>query len=276
MILEEDGRLNSSGRCTTTSRNSRPDKRAITIRMLLTHSGGLEAGAPLYRTAHGRARVPRADQLAHVAYPPGTQTVYSDWDMVVLQAVIERITGVPLDGVSARFSVRSECATRGSGRTRTDAAFRCALRRQSVDSGRGGLLRGIVNDGTPGHSAASRVTPACSPVPATSRCSRQILLNGGAYAGVRIFAPGDDRRWTARQSDAEPRARLGYARAGSERGRYFSPRASANRIHRDVALDRSGPRRVRRAVDESRQFAWRQRAAYWQCGERSLMQCNRQ
>ena len=65
--------------------------------MLLTHTGGLEAYAPLYRQARGRAEYLQEINARPLAYPPGTQTVYSDWDMVLLQAVIERIAGMSLD-----------------------------------------------------------------------------------------------------------------------------------------------------------------------------------
>ncbi|MBC7672147.1 MAG: beta-lactamase family protein, partial [Polaromonas sp.] len=103
MILEEKGALDVQRTVASyLPEFSAPDKAAITVRMLLTHSGGLESYAPLYLHHRGRA-----DFLAQInARPlrsiPGTATVYSDWGMVLLQAVVERIAGAPPDDSAAR------------------------------------------------------------------------------------------------------------------------------------------------------------------------------
>jgi serine-type D-Ala-D-Ala carboxypeptidase len=89
MILEETGQLDLDKPVAFyVPEFNAPDKAGITVRMLLTHSGGLEAYAPLYSVANGSLRG-RAEYLAAInqrplQYPPGTQTVYSDWDMVLI------------------------------------------------------------------------------------------------------------------------------------------------------------------------------------------------
>ena len=56
MILEEEGKLDITRPVASyVPELSAPEKSAITVRMLLTHSGGLEAYAPLYTHARGRA-----------------------------------------------------------------------------------------------------------------------------------------------------------------------------------------------------------------------------
>jgi len=103
MMLEEDARLDLDRpvRQYVPELKAR-DKATITPRMLLTHSAGFEAGAPLYRKWSGRAAYLRQINLRPLKYKPGSGSMYSDWDMVVLQAVIERIAKEPLDSFVAR------------------------------------------------------------------------------------------------------------------------------------------------------------------------------
>jgi CubicO group peptidase (beta-lactamase class C family) len=72
-------------------------KSRITVRMILTHSGGFEAFAPLWRDYRGRAQYLAQINARPLAYTPGDSTVYSDWDFVLMGLIIERITGMPLD-----------------------------------------------------------------------------------------------------------------------------------------------------------------------------------
>ena len=56
MILEEEGKLDISRTVQSyLPEFNAPDKAAITVRMLLTHRGGLEAFAPLWKDTRGRA-----------------------------------------------------------------------------------------------------------------------------------------------------------------------------------------------------------------------------
>src|SRR5688500_2209527 len=100
MMLEEQGRLDLDDLVATHLPgfvNGDAAKASITVRMLLTHSGGLEAYAPLHVQTRAREEYLRASAERPLKAPPGTSTIYSDWDMVLLQLVIERITGQPLD-----------------------------------------------------------------------------------------------------------------------------------------------------------------------------------
>jgi CubicO group peptidase (beta-lactamase class C family) len=98
MILEEEHRLDLDRPVHSyLPEFNAAHKATITPRMLLTHSGGLEAGAPLYLKYRGRAQFLEHINTRPVRATPAATTVYSDWDMVVLQDVIERIAGMPLD-----------------------------------------------------------------------------------------------------------------------------------------------------------------------------------
>ena len=227
MILEEQGKLDLKRAVHLyLPEFDAPDKAGITVEMLLTHSGGLEAGAPLYLKYRGRA-----DYLAQInARPlksiPGTATVYSDWDMVLLQAVIERITGEPLDQLAA------EKVFRPLGMLNTlfnpdtaDAALRHRIAATAIDSLRGGLLQGTVHDGNAwalgGVSGHAGLFSSVRDLATFS----QFLLDGGTYDGVRVLAPTTIARWTNRQSNLSSRA-LGWdtPTANSSAGRFFGAR----------------------------------------------------
>ncbi len=228
MILEETGKLDLDRPVHAyVPELDAPDKAVITVRMLLTHTGGFEAGAPLYRQARGRAEYLKQINARPLANPPGTQTVYSDWDMVVLQAVIERIAGMSLDNFADGhlFKPIGMADTRFVPDT-TDVAYRRRIAPTTSDELRGGPLQGVVHDanawaigGVAGHaglfsSARDLATFA------------QLLLDGGTYASVRIVSPQSIARWTSRQGGGTSRG-LGWDTPAptSSAGRYFSPRS---------------------------------------------------
>jgi CubicO group peptidase (beta-lactamase class C family) len=228
MILEEEGRLDLDKpvHLYVPELKAKP-KAVITSRMLLTHSAGFEAGAPLYTKYRGRAQYLQQINRRPLAYKPGTQAVYSDWDMVMLQAVIERITHQTLDA----FVAQRVFAPLGMRDTRyTPDVANAPLRRRIVatenDPARGGVLRGIVDDqnawalgGVAGHAglfASARDLAIFA----------QTLLNGGLYRGTRLLRPETVARWTSRQSAMSSRA-LGWDTPAPDAssGHYFSARS---------------------------------------------------
>ena len=225
MILEEEGRLvlDSAVRHYLPELDA-PDKKGITVRMLLTHRGGLEAGAALYRTVYGRraylAEINRRPSRA----APMTQTVYSDWDIVLLGLVVERITQTSLD-VFVEQRVFGPLGMRDT-RFLPDAEHRARAAPTAVDPSRGGLLRGIVHDG---NAWAIGGVSGHAGLFSTARdlaIFAQMLLNGGRYDTVRILKPQTVARWTAPQGGEASRA-LGWDTPAprSSAGRYFSPRS---------------------------------------------------
>lgn len=227
MILEESGRLALDRTVASyVPELDAPDKSAITVRMLLTHSGGFEAYAPLYRSIRGRAGYLAAINLRPLAYAPGSRTVYSDWDMVVLQAVIERIVGAPLDTFleSRLFRPLGMTDTRFTPDT-ANATLRRRIAPTTADS-TGALRRGTVHDG---NAWALGGVSGHAGLFSTARdlaIFAHLLLNGGTYGDVRILAPSTITRWTARQGLAGSRA-LGWDTPApqSSAGRFFSPRS---------------------------------------------------
>ena len=228
MLLEEEGLLDLDRpvRSYVPELKAR-DKATITSRMLLTHSAGFEAGAPLYRKWKGRTAYLRQIDLRPLKYKPGTSSIYSDWDMVVLQAVIERIAKEPLDSLVARrvFGPLGMRDTRFTPDLR-DSALLARIVVTENDSTRGGPLRGVVGDhnawalggvaGQAGLFSSARDLAVFA----------QVLLDGGVYRGRPLLRPETIARWTARQNLMSSRA-LGWdaPAPGASSGQYFSPRS---------------------------------------------------
>jgi CubicO group peptidase (beta-lactamase class C family) len=81
----------------------RSDKKAITIRELLTHTSGLPAWRPLYLLAEGGPDgTLSAIANLNLEYKPGTRVVYSDLGFIVLGLLLEKLTGQRLAELARR------------------------------------------------------------------------------------------------------------------------------------------------------------------------------
>ncbi|MBD0319799.1 MAG: beta-lactamase family protein [Gemmatimonadetes bacterium] len=200
-------------------------KAGITVRMLLTHTGGLESGAPLHRQGYrGREQFLQQISQRPLKHAPGTQTLYSDWDLVLAQLVMERLTGKTLD-VLAEEQVFRPLGMRET-RYRPDASLRPRIAATEVAADRGGLIWGDVHDanawamgGVAGHAGLFSSIRDLA-------VFAQMLLNNGEYNGVRIFRPQTVARWTAPQGRGASRA-LGWDTPSdrSSAGHFFGPRS---------------------------------------------------
>jgi len=226
MILEEQGLLDLDRTVASyLPEFNAPDKAPITVRMISTHRGGLEAFAALYRDTKGRDQYLRQINSRPLKSNPGTQTVYSDWDMILLQLVIEKITGTTLDQFLAGRVFGPLGMTSTMFNPDSTALF-ARIAPTEIDSARGGLVRGKVHDenawamgGISGHAGLFSTAPDLA-------VFAQMTLNGGEYSGVRIVKPATLARWTAPQGRESSRA-LGWdtPSGNSSAGRYFSPRS---------------------------------------------------
>ena len=225
MILEESGKLDINRTVASyLPEFDAPDKAQITIRQLLTHQGGMEAYSDLWKTNHGRAEYLRALNLRPLAYAPGTKTIYSDWDMVLMQLVIERLSGTTLDAFVDERVFKPLGMVDSHFNPSHDLLPRIAPTEN--EAFRGGLIRGVVHDenawslgGVSGNaglfSSARDLARFC-----------QMMLNGGELNGAQILKPATIARWTARQDPGSSRA-LGWDTPSgqSSAGHYSSPRS---------------------------------------------------
>jgi CubicO group peptidase (beta-lactamase class C family) len=225
MILEEEGRLDLDLPVSHyVPELDAPEKAGITTRMLLIHRAGFEAFAPLFREFRGREQYLEQINARPLRWEPGTRTEYSDWDLILAQLVIERITGEPLD----RFLEARVFAPLGMRDTGFNpaAAVWARVAPTEIQEFRGGKVHGEVHDenawamgGVAGHAGLF------STVLDLSTFAR-MLLGGGEADGVRILRPETVARWTARQGRESTRA-LGWdtpSPRGSA-GRFFSARS---------------------------------------------------
>lgn len=158
----------------------------ITVRQLLTHTSGLRPELPLYDCPDDTARLALLRAEAPLA-EPGTH-LYSDLNMLLLQCVLERTTGLTLDVLI------EDGITRPLGMTATTfgpcpgAAATEDQRRPWAKADRG-MLRGVVHDenawalgGVAGHaslfSTGHDLAVFC-----------RTLLAGGSYGPARILGP---------------------------------------------------------------------------------------
>lgn len=225
MILEEEGRLQLDRPVAFYLPELTDSAKApITVRMLLTHQGGLEAYAQLYLSMRGRDAYLRAINERPLRHEPGTQTVYSDWDMVLLQLVVERITGQTLDAFV------TERVFRPLGMRDTEfSPVRAPLARvaaASEDRMRGGLIHGEVHDGNAWAIGGVAGHAGLFSSARDLAVFAQMLLNGGWYGDTRILRPETIARWTAPQGPGASRA-LGWDTPSgrSSAGRFFGPRS---------------------------------------------------
>ncbi|MDC0768322.1 serine hydrolase [Streptomyces sp. HD] len=168
-----------------------PDFRAasrhdITMRQLLTHTSGLRPELPLYDCADDAERLEllRAEPPIGV---PGTYC-YSDLNLLLLQHVLERITGRTLDVLI------HDGITRPLGMTATrfgpcPAAAATEDQRRPWAKADRGMLRGVVHDenawslgGVAGHAGLFSTARDLAVFSRT-------LLSGGSYGPARILGP---------------------------------------------------------------------------------------
>ena len=226
MILEEQGQLDLDRTVASyLPEFNAPDKAGITMRMIVTHRGGLEAFAALYKEFKGRDQYLTQINLRPLKSTPGTETVYSDWDMILTQFVIERITGKSLDQFVAE-KVFGPLGMTSTMYNPDSLKYFSRIAPTEIDTARGGLVHGKVHDenawaigGVSGHAGLFSTAKDLS-------IFAQMLLNGGEYNGVRIVKASTLARWTAPQSGTSSRA-LGWdtPSKGSSSGNYFSARS---------------------------------------------------
>src|SRR5690242_13031351 len=242
MMLEDEGKLNLDLPVSVYIPELNDSaKSKITVRQILTHSGGFEAFATLWRDYKGRAEYLQQINARPLAYNPGDTTIYSDWDFILMGMIVERITGMPLDQFTATRIWQPlgmhDTGFNPLGAVPPDSTCTAAfaptnplLNRIAVTemdtAYRHIKVHGIVHDenacalgGVAGHAGLfSSVRDAA--------LFSQMMLNGGQYNGVQLIQPATVARWTARQSNKSSRA-LGWdtPNGNSSAGHYFSPRS---------------------------------------------------
>jgi CubicO group peptidase (beta-lactamase class C family) len=225
MILEEEGKLDLNRTVASyLPEYDVPDKRAITVRMLLTHTSGIRSNFPLWKDAKGRAQYFAGMVTFPLVREPGSAAEYTDWNMVLMQFIVERLTGQTLDQfVQAR--VFGPLGMRDT-QYNPPESLKPRIAPTETEDFRGGQVWGVVHDETAWALGGVSGNAGLFSSARDLAVFVQMLLNGGSYGGVQLIKPSTVARWTARQRPDASRA-LGWDTPSpqSSAGRFFSPRS---------------------------------------------------
>ena len=225
MLMEEDGKLDIDRTVVSyLPEFNDPEKAPITVRMLLLHTSGMKQYQFLYREIKGREQYLQRINAKPLVHKPGEMFDYTDWNMIVMQQVVERISGKMLDVLLAERVY----GPLGMHDTQFNPAesLKPRIAPTEVQAFRGGQVWGIVHDenawamgGVSGHAGLFSSARDLA-------VFEQMLLNGGEYNGVRVLRPETIARWTTRQRKDAARG-LGWENPSprSSAGQYFSPRS---------------------------------------------------
>ncbi|CAL9419033.1 serine hydrolase domain-containing protein [Streptomyces werraensis] len=161
-------------------------RHGVTVRHLLTHTSGLRPELPLHDCADDAERLAMLRAERPVA-APGTYC-YSDLNMLLLQHVLERLTGRTLD-VLVRDGITRPLGMDATGFGPCPSAAATEDQRRPWAKADRGMLRGEVHDenawalgGVAGHaglfSTAGDLAVFC-----------RALLAGGSYGPARVLGP---------------------------------------------------------------------------------------
>jgi uncharacterized protein YbbC (DUF1343 family) len=183
-----------------------PDKRAITVRQLLTHTSGLPADNMVAEESAGLGSSIASIARTPLGAAPGERYLYSDLGFIVLGGLVARVSAQPLD----RFAERALLSPLGLEDTRFRPGPALALRAAPTARVDGRFLQGVVHDpraralgGVAGHAGLF------STADDLARFSR-MLLGKGELDGARVLSPVAVRTMTAPVVIGEARVALGW------------------------------------------------------------------
>ena len=206
-------------------------KGGITIAQLLTHSGGLPAGAS-FGLVPGEDRTSSVMRRIFAMRPttaPGVRTRYSDLGFITLGEVVRAVSGQRVDEFARENLYRplgmSDTGYRPLVGERDYAAAPVGRFAATLRGRRG--LRGVVQDepaavmaGVAGHAGVFSTAGDLA-------VYAQMILNAGEYGGVRVFQTNSATRMCrATGASADGRRALGWDRTSvyaSPKGDLFGP-----------------------------------------------------
>ena len=210
----------------------------ITVRDLLTHYSGLPPDLDLTHPWEGRDVGYSMAFASTPIAPPGTRFVYSDVNFIVLAALIERVSGLPLD----TYCAQNIFTPLGMSHTRflPPATLAAANRTHRVRREQNRCCTGVVHDPTVRRMGGVSGQAGLFSTADDLAKFAQALLDGGS-----ILSPlAIEKMTTPQQPPAATALRgLGWdidSPFSSNRGELAARRLlRPHRIHRHIALDRS-------------------------------------
>jgi CubicO group peptidase (beta-lactamase class C family) len=223
MILVDEGKLDLDARVHGFfPAFAGPAKERITVRQLLTHSGGLLWWAPLYKELAGKEAYLERIAGTDLAYEPGTKSVYSDLGIVLLGDILERVGGAPLEEM-ARKRVFEPLGMKDA-QYRPPPALLPRIAPTENDPWRGRVVRGEVHDENA--LALGGVAPHAGLFATAEDLAHlaEMLLDGGSFAGRRIVSRATVELFTGRAGVPASSRALGWdTPTDGEGGRSSTP-----------------------------------------------------
>jgi len=197
-----------------------PNRRDVTMHMLLAHASGLPAYEKLYLKAKTREKLLGAAFSAPLTADPGTRTAYSDMGFIILGVALERIADENLD----QFCQRELFGPLGMTHTayQAPAGWRTSIPPTADDrSFRKRIIQGEVQDenasvlgGVAGHAGLFATAQDIATF-------AHVILQGG----LRVFRPETLALFTRKEVSPPGTSRaLGWdtPSSPSQSGKYFS------------------------------------------------------
>lgn len=227
LILSQEGKLNIEDFVYQyLPQFSEGNKSKIKIKHLLTHQSGLKAFIPFYKKNFNKEQILDSISKSSLDFNPGEKYQYSDLGMIILQAIIEKITQkdlsqfckerifIPLEMQRTCFNpsedLISECPP-----TEIDNYWRMKTIQGKVHDENAYLMRGIS-----GHaglfSTAEDLAKFC-----------YLILNNGIFKNKVIFNSDTLSNWTSIKSTVGSRA---FGWAVKSENSFFGTKASSSAI----------------------------------------------
>ncbi|MFH1196677.1 MAG: glycoside hydrolase family 3 N-terminal domain-containing protein [bacterium] len=224
MLLYDEGKLNLDQKVISYLPGfDNHDKDKITIRNLLLHDSGLPSWMPFYTTCDNAEEVTEKIMNCELKYATGTDFLYSDIGMIVLQKVIEKIAGESID----KFFDKRIVKPLGMKRTMFNPPAKFGyniLPTEKDNYWRKTLMKGNVHDeiaylldGVSGNAGLFGTAEDIAKL-------LFVLLNEGRFNGKQFFKKSTVELFTTRQSSISSRA-LGWdtkSKGFSSAGNKFS------------------------------------------------------
>ena len=167
----------------------------VTLRHLLTHSSSLPASLPLDFAWSGADEALALACISQPTHAPGSLFRYSDINFVLLGAIAQRVTGLPLDVLALQWLFQP-LAMQHSGYLPLQR-FRAADIAPTEWAEGGRMLRGQVHDPTARRMGGVAGHAGLFSTAADLARYARMLLQGGELDGVRVLDESSVRRMTA-------------------------------------------------------------------------------
>jgi CubicO group peptidase (beta-lactamase class C family) len=167
-------------------------KGTITIKQLLAHTSGLPPFIKMWEVTGAKTPAERV-QLIYALAPtvaPGTKYVYSDLNMIVLQQIIERVSGEPLDKFVGEH-VTGPLGMLDTGYNPSPAQLPrvAATEYEEGPFIHRGMVRGSVHDENAWSLGGVSGNAGLFSTAHDLAIFAQMILNGGRYGDARILKP---------------------------------------------------------------------------------------